>query len=104
VWELGLNVGAKSREAGWLQTLHVLVNRVYEYGERHVALELRRRTAENEVCALLGSKANLLEQACLADTGLADQLDDAWPSSIHIVQDALDAAELVQASDELVGG
>ena len=53
--------------------------------------------------ALLGSTANLLEQAGLADAGLPDELNDAWPPSIQIVQDALDGAELVHAPDELVG-
>jgi hypothetical protein len=55
------------------------------------------------VRSLLGSKANLFEQTRFADARLADELDGAWPPAVQIVQDALDAAELVQASDELVG-
>jgi hypothetical protein len=55
------------------------------------------------VGALLRAKANLLEQAGFADAGLAYQLDGTRPSSIQVVEDALDAAELVHAADELVG-
>ena len=102
VCERGMCVVIKSRQPLGLQPLHVLVDRIHEHGEGHVALELRCRTGENELCALLRAKANLLEQACFANSGLAYQLDGTWPPSIQVVEDALDAAELVHASDELV--
>ena len=60
-------------EEGGIEPVHVLVERVDEDRERHVALELGRRAVEHQVAARIGPRAELGEQSRLADARLADQ-------------------------------
>ena len=73
--ELGVDVVVERREPRGREAAHVLVERVHEEPERHVALELRRAAREHQHAAGVGHAAQLGEQAGLPDARLADQRD-----------------------------
>jgi hypothetical protein len=86
-----------------LQARDVFVQRIDEHGERQVALELRRRTGQNEVPARPGASGELPQEPRLADPGFARQLDRAGTASVHLVEDPFERSELVGPPHEVPG-
>src|SRR5215217_1162476 len=87
----------------WLEALDVLVEGVDEDGERQVALELRRPSRQDEQPAAVRPRAQLGEQARLADAWFARQLERAGASALEFDERLLQQAEFGGASDELLG-
>jgi hypothetical protein len=102
VRELGLDVVVERREPFRVQAFHVLVERIHEDGERQVPLELRCRPEEDEVAAFFRASGEFLEQPCLADPGLADELDRDGAPPIELGQDPIERTELLGAPDEVI--
>jgi hypothetical protein len=100
VGQLRAHVVGQGREARRIDALDVVVERIDEHGERQVALELRRRPAQDEVTASVRARRELPEQPRLADPGLADQLDRARATAIELVEGPLESLELVGTPDE----
>ncbi len=82
--ELGTHVLVEQVQAARVEPLKVLVERVDEYRERKITLELRRRAGENEVPTCLGAPRELGVQAGLPDAELAHQLNRARPTLVEL--------------------
>ena len=83
--------------------MDVFVERVDEDPERQVELELTGPAGEHEVPARVRSRGQLGEQACLADSRFADQLERRGASPVDLREETIDRVELRRAADE-VGG
>jgi hypothetical protein len=101
VRKLSAHVVVEGVEAARVEPAHVLVDRVHEHGERQVALELGRGAEEDEATVHVRAGAKLREQPGLADPGLAQELDDRRLAAADAVQNLLERAELLGATDEL---
>ena len=83
--------------------MDVLVERIDEDPERQVELELAGPPREHEVPARVGTGRQLGEEARLADSRLADQLERRGLSLAELSEETVDRAELRRSADE-VGG
>ena len=79
---------------------HIRVEGVDPDAERHLALELGGSAREHDVAALLGARAELCEQARLADARLAFQSDVGRPAIAESVERRVELLELGLASNE----
>src|SRR5262245_26993390 len=86
VRDLRLHVAVERVEEAGFETVDVLVQRVDEDRERKLTLELRCRPPKIDVAALLRAVRQLAEQACLADSGLADELDRSRPAFLELIE------------------
>ena len=101
--ELRADVGRERVEPPRLERLHVVVERVGEDAEREVALELGGASREHEQPALLAARLERVEQAGLADAGLADDGQGAGAPPLQPDQRVVDGRELSRSPDELLG-
>jgi hypothetical protein len=81
----------------------VRVEGIDPHAERHVALELGRRAAEHEMAALVGPRAQLVEQAGLADARLPLDREVARRALVERVERRLDPLDLRLAPDDPAG-
>ena len=81
--------------------MDVVVDRVDEDPERQVELELTGPTREDEVSARVRTRGQLGEEACLADSRLADQLERRGSSPVDLRKETVDRVELRRAADEV---
>ena len=86
-----------------LKGADVVVERVEEYAEGQVALELGGTAGEHQMSAFLGARAQLGEEAGLADPGLPNHCDNRSGSPRHGVQHALERLEFGVAPDQMGG-
>jgi hypothetical protein len=100
--ELARCVLTEAIHAPRVQGPEVVVQRVDEDVERHVALELGRAAAQSECAARLAAGNALRHEARLADAGLARDLDDARATAHEGVERTLDRSKLRPAADEHV--
>ena len=100
VRELCLHVVVEGGELVRVEALDVLIQRMHEDRKRQLALELRRRPRENEVPAQLGTSRQVREEARLADTQLAHQLDRTGRASVELVEHPLERIEFGGAPHE----
>ena len=87
----------------WIEAVDVLVERVDEDPERQVDLELARPAGEHEVRACVCTSSQLGQEARLADSWLADQLERRGWSPADLREETVDRAELRRAADEMGG-
>ena len=86
-----------------IEAVDVLVERVDEDPERQVELELTGPAGEDEVRACVCTGGQLGEEARLADSRLADQLERRGSSLADLREETVDRAELRRAADEMGG-
>ena len=86
-----------------VEAVDVLVERVDEDPERQVELELPGPAREDEVPACVCTGGQLGEEARLADSRLADQLERRGSSPADLGEETVDRAELRRAADEMGG-
>ncbi len=87
----------------WVEAVDVLVERVDEDPERQVELELTGPAGEDEVRACVCTGGELGEEARLADSRLADQLERRGVSPADPGEETVDRAELGRTADEMGG-
>jgi hypothetical protein len=98
--ELGHAVAEHALHPVGSEPVDVVVERVDPDAERQVALELSAAAGEHDAALLLGAAGELLEQAGLADPGLAAQRDEAGAPADSL-ECRHDRGELAAAADEL---
>jgi hypothetical protein len=76
------------------------IERIHPDAERHLALELRRRAGQHHMAACLGPRAQLAQQACLADAGLSLERHVDGTALAEHVQGRLEVSELAVATDD----
>ena len=103
VRELRAHVVLQAGEARRAERSHVLVERVHEDRERQVALQLGSRACEHQVPLCVRARAELGEEAGLADSRLADDQDGDRAALVELRQRPIERAQLLGAPDE-VGG
>src|SRR5215203_1448389 len=101
--ELRARLVVQGVQPRWLEALDVLVEGVDEDGERQVALELRRAARQDEQAAPVRARAQLGQQAGLADAWFPRQLERARTSVLELDERLLQQAEFGGAPDELLG-
>ena len=86
-----------------IEAVDVVVDRVDEDPERQVELELTGPAREDEVSTCVCTGGELGEEARLAHSRFADQLERRGSSPVDLRKETVDRAELRRAADE-VGG
>ena len=84
-----------------VEAVDVLVERVDEDPERQVELELAGPAREDEVRACVCAGGQLGEEARLADSRLADELERRGSPLADLGEETVDRAELRSAADEM---
>ena len=100
--ELGTHVILERVEAMRLKSLDVFVERIDEYPERQVALELRCGSRKYQVPKRIGSCGKLGEEAGLADPGFAPHLERGRPTLVELGESVIDREELLGAPNEVL--
>src|SRR5262245_5659147 len=97
--ELCSDVVVEGLEPCRLEALDVLIQSIDEDREGQVLLQLRRRSGENQVPALLSAGGELAYQPRLADARLTDQLERTRGTPSQVIEDPLKQPQLVGTSD-----
>ena len=98
--EVVAHIVGEPREALRLEPSQVVVECVDEDPERQVALELGGGAGEHELAALVRAAGELGEQACLADTRLANHLECGRPALGQLGESVLQTTELVDTPNQ----
>jgi hypothetical protein len=100
--ELGTNVIVERVEATRVKALEVLVERIDEYPEGQVALELRPGSGEYEVPAPVRTSGKLCEEPGLADPGFAPHLERGRLTVAELGESVIDREELLGPANEVL--
>ena len=94
-----IGLGKRGQTAG-VEPFEVFVERIDEYPERQLSLELRRAPRQHEVPSLLGARGQLGEQACLAHPRLAYERERGRVIPLDLGEREVQRAQLPGAPDE----
>ena len=103
VCELRSDVVVESLQAAPFDSAQVLVESIHEDRKRQVALELRRRSGEDEVSPVIRASSELGQETRLSDAGLSDELDRCRDPLIELVQDSIKRVDLRRTTYEKGG-
>jgi hypothetical protein len=101
--EFRSNLVVERAQALRVETRDVLIQRIDEDRQREVALELRRRSAEDELPACVRASTEFRDEARLADPWLAEQRDGAGLAAVEVVEQSLECSHFGRPPDQVPG-